>query len=582
MFILSNSDIINYMKTYLLAALFILTPIVSVTALAQDVADIDPQGDSSCLEIRNNLRYRSTDAQTDNEVSALQDFLQSTGYLNANPSGFFGIQTRTATTKFQRNNGISATGYVGPSTRAKIKALSCSSTPTAPAVTPTVITPTMPTPGLTTTAPTPTSMPTLTESRLLQINLEFGATGSEVLKLQNFLKSKGYMSAAATGIFDEDTRRALIAYQMANNLVPTSGVLGPLTRALINAQMNVPTVVTPPTISTPTPIPVPVNAESTLNAYNISLQAGDSDISLARINLQVSLYDANNTMINPATLIKSFILKDGANIVATIPINTSSFTYYSGAYYVQFAGMNFSVSKNSRKTLSVDVVTAGVVEPAKYKARFEIYGSTGIRLVDNMGINIYKGATEASEGYFSSTISTLRPVTTYITMSTAPVVVTPPVIIPAVVPTTIVPITLPPVQDTPTPPNTSCPQSLTVGTNTFTLGECTLNLTMTDGAGNKDFNIRVIPSDVNKSFGFSVYGYGEGLPTYGSLGTASGGAHGITNIPRYLNDSYLAADGNNPKVYTGYFKIHIYEGSESGDTNFLYQNFRVTVNPRAQ
>lgn len=80
---------------------------------------------SSCVELTNNLTYRSRDTLTNGEVSVLQDFLQSKGYLNSEPSGFFGILTLGAVKKFQSNNGISPTGFVGSITRAKIKSLSC-------------------------------------------------------------------------------------------------------------------------------------------------------------------------------------------------------------------------------------------------------------------------------------------------------------------------------------------------------------------------------------------------------------------------------------------------------------------------
>ncbi len=88
-------------------------------------ADIDTVTTSSCVALSNDLRYRSRDAQTNGGVSDLQDFLQSKGFLNSEPTGYFGLLTFQAAKDFQRANGISPTGFVGPITRAKIKALSC-------------------------------------------------------------------------------------------------------------------------------------------------------------------------------------------------------------------------------------------------------------------------------------------------------------------------------------------------------------------------------------------------------------------------------------------------------------------------
>jgi len=80
---------------------------------------------SSCFSIQNNLRYRTRDWSVNGEVSTLQDFLATKGYLKSEPTGFLGILTMAAVQKFQSDQGIAATGFVGPITRAKIRALTC-------------------------------------------------------------------------------------------------------------------------------------------------------------------------------------------------------------------------------------------------------------------------------------------------------------------------------------------------------------------------------------------------------------------------------------------------------------------------
>ena len=62
---------------------------------------------------------------TNGEVSALQDFLQSRGYLNSEPTGFFGLLTQKAVMSFQTANGFSPTGYVGPLTKGAIQRITC-------------------------------------------------------------------------------------------------------------------------------------------------------------------------------------------------------------------------------------------------------------------------------------------------------------------------------------------------------------------------------------------------------------------------------------------------------------------------
>ena len=91
--------------------------------------DIDPNPNTEeCISLENNLRYRDRDSTKNGEVSLLQDFLQSKGYLNSEPTGYFGILTFKAVKDFQRDNGINPTGYVGAITREKIKFLTCTFT----------------------------------------------------------------------------------------------------------------------------------------------------------------------------------------------------------------------------------------------------------------------------------------------------------------------------------------------------------------------------------------------------------------------------------------------------------------------
>jgi len=118
------------MKKILFAFLSLLIS-VPIIASAQN-ADVDPQGSSTCVTIKNNLRFRMTDAQTGGDVSDLQDFLQANGYLKVSPSGYMGLLTVKGVRAFQSDNGISPTGYVGPLTRAKIQTVSCGGNNTSP------------------------------------------------------------------------------------------------------------------------------------------------------------------------------------------------------------------------------------------------------------------------------------------------------------------------------------------------------------------------------------------------------------------------------------------------------------------
>ena len=77
-------------------------------------------------------------------------------------------------------------------------------------------------------------------------NLTVGNTGGEVMWVQQFLNGHGFQVSATgagsagheTTTYGPGTKRAVIAYQKAKGIVPTSGTFGPLTRAAVNADIK--------------------------------------------------------------------------------------------------------------------------------------------------------------------------------------------------------------------------------------------------------------------------------------------------------------------------------------------------------
>ena len=73
-------------------------------------------------------------------------------------------------------------------------------------------------------------------------NLEVGMTGDDVMGLQVFLNTHGYVIAASgpgspgneTTKFGGLTRAALVKFQKANGISPAAGYFGPKTRAVVN------------------------------------------------------------------------------------------------------------------------------------------------------------------------------------------------------------------------------------------------------------------------------------------------------------------------------------------------------------
>ncbi len=116
-------------------ALFALVTLFSVPSFASAQT-------ASCTFTKD-LKFGSKGA----DVTKLQAFLKSQGYFKAASVANYGNATLAAVRAFQKANGISATGTVGPQTRAKIKALcgttansggnAITGTPTTEGITPT-------------------------------------------------------------------------------------------------------------------------------------------------------------------------------------------------------------------------------------------------------------------------------------------------------------------------------------------------------------------------------------------------------------------------------------------------------------
>lgn len=98
--------------------LFLLTLVVGLTQFSSAAI-------TTCTTIKKDLSYRASDTFLTSDVANLQYFLNQTGDLVYYPSGYFGTATLIAVKQFQKSYGISATGYVGPVTKSKIKELSC-------------------------------------------------------------------------------------------------------------------------------------------------------------------------------------------------------------------------------------------------------------------------------------------------------------------------------------------------------------------------------------------------------------------------------------------------------------------------
>lgn len=122
-------------------------------------------------------------------VSQLQQRLQDLGYYYGEIDGVFGSETQRAVLQFQRDRGLTEDGIVGAQVYAALRG---NGTPTPP----------------------------IGEVPSTGGELTIGDTGARVTALQQRLNSAGY-PVVVDGIYGENTRSAVIAFQRDRGLPPT-------------------------------------------------------------------------------------------------------------------------------------------------------------------------------------------------------------------------------------------------------------------------------------------------------------------------------------------------------------------------
>ncbi len=278
-------------------------------------------------------------------------------------------------------------------------------------------------------------------------NLTMGSRGADVVALQTFLEGKGLLTipaGTAKGYFGSMTRSALSAYQTMKGITPAAGYFGPVTRAAVMADMSTggstgtpgcpagamfnsvtgqscsATPATPgcpagalynsatgqPCTSGQTPI-VNTGVEGSLDVrlaatpadnanvqtqtdvpvYGLELKARLADVAVQTVDLQVSVLNGSSAD-NPGTFINTIKVWDGSTVVATIPVNQTTFTKDSNSvYYVRLSGLNYVVPKDATKFLTVSFST-NLIDSDRV-VTIDGYQSASMRVVSGNGVNSF-------------------------------------------------------------------------------------------------------------------------------------------------------------------------------------------------
>ena len=139
------------------------------------------------------------------EVRKLQGRLAELGYYAGGMDGIYGETTADAVKAFQRNNGLSGDGQAGAQTQSKLYSSTARYA----------------------------NHPVATADPGAARTLSLGMSGNDVYALQLRLIELRYLSGVADGVFGEETKNALIAFQKNNNLT-ADGNAGSSTLKKIN------------------------------------------------------------------------------------------------------------------------------------------------------------------------------------------------------------------------------------------------------------------------------------------------------------------------------------------------------------
>lgn len=266
-------------------------------------------------------------------------------------------------------------------------------------------------------------------------NLSVGSTGADVSALQDLLISKGFnipaiSAGTAKGYFGQQTKTAVIAYQGSVGL-PTTGFVGPLTLAKLNAggtvatvstmtvpfpcpagytppapwvcpgTVTTPVVTTPGTVVTPGSITTPgiegvltvtQGAVSNSTVYEgqtmvpvlaLQVKAQTSDLSVQRVQVDLG----TNTTVYTKAFRTLYVMDDAGHVLATTPLNTVNVVKNGTRYVTSILGFNYIVPKDTTKNLIIAADLNPSIDSTYRTSWTFTLPVNGVRAVDGAGIN---------------------------------------------------------------------------------------------------------------------------------------------------------------------------------------------------
>jgi N-acetylmuramoyl-L-alanine amidase len=159
------------------------------------------------------VRPQLSKGDRNDSVAELQGILRLLGYYNGAVDGEYQDSTATAVSAFQRAAGLTADGVMGTATWNRL----------LPAGSTTPTTPTTSTPPTTPNTPAPQPTPVANNGDFPV--LRSGSRGAAVTRLQQRLRTLGFFTGVADGVFGGETEEAVRAAQR-NYGLEDDGIVG--------------------------------------------------------------------------------------------------------------------------------------------------------------------------------------------------------------------------------------------------------------------------------------------------------------------------------------------------------------------
>jgi len=207
------------------------------------------------------------------------------------------------------------------------------------------------------------------------MDLTVGSKGADVTALQQWLVSKGFLQMPANtsyGYFGAVTKAAVAAWQASAGISPAAGYFGPISRAKANAAAGTTGGTTGGTttgdlkggdgkfenISSLGDIESTVDEGSSENVIGVSLDARDSDLSIQRADVTLTLPSDGSSLLTRYVTKVSLVL-DGKTLAT---MNASDASKDGRVYTMRFSGLNGIVREGDTGDLYVKVTAVSSID----------------------------------------------------------------------------------------------------------------------------------------------------------------------------------------------------------------------------